>query len=169
MLQRIQSVLLLLAILVNFSSLFVPMWQNSAGLDTEIISGLSISSEDPVSDEVRKEMFFEHKESTKNLAHIAYFVLVVISGIWGIYVIFRYNDRQAQIRLAYINILLVMIEILAFVLLTLQKPTLILGGTAQGVVLFGFAFPVAAIVLIWLAITRIRKDEELVRSVDRIR
>ncbi|MDX2248213.1 MAG: DUF4293 domain-containing protein [Bacteroidia bacterium] len=169
MIQRIQSILLLLAILINFATFFVPMWQHSAGLDTEIVTGLSISSEDPISDEKRQELFFQHKEPLKSLTHIAFFSLVLISGVFVGYVIFRYDDRIKQIRLAYIGIGLVMLEILSFVLLSNQKPTLILGGTANSVAHFGFAFPVAAIVLIWLAINRIKKDEELVRSVDRIR
>lgn len=169
MLQRIQSVLLLLAILINFATLFVPMWQHSAGLDTEIVSGMQISSVDPISDETRQELFFQHREPIKNIAHIAFFALVLVSGIFTVYVIFRYDDRKKQIRLAYLSIGMIMVEILSFVLLTQQKPTLILGGTANSVALFGFAFPVAAIVLVWLAISRIKKDEELVRSVDRIR
>lgn len=165
MLQRIQSVFFLLAIIINLATFFVPMWQLSAGADTELITGLSVAGDSPQTE----VMFFEHESASKLATHSGFFALVVISALFLGYVIFQYSDRKRQIRLGYMGIGLILLEILAFVLLSFQGPTTVSGGTYGSVAHFGFAFPVVALIFVWLAINRIKKDEELVRSVDRIR
>ncbi|MEL6672211.1 MAG: DUF4293 domain-containing protein [Bacteroidota bacterium] len=162
MLQRIQSILLLLAILVNLSVLFVPIWQLSQGSAIQVVDGLSIEVEEMVG-EGSDTLFYAHEESTTQVSHTAGVVLIGLSCLWLAFTIFQYNDRPRQMRLAYIGIGFLMAEILAYVMLTQNL------GAGDSMPHFGFAFPVAALLLVWLAISRIRKDEELVRSVDRIR
>lgn len=59
-------------------------------------------------------------------------------------------------------------EILALVLLTQQGPEY-LSASAASTPGYGMIFPIVAVFLVFLGIRGIRKDEEKVRSVDRIR
>lgn len=168
MLQRIQSVFLLLAVLVNLSALFLPLWQLGTGTDQEVITGLATTATFGET-ETETRFFFAHPETFRLVLHSLVMGLNLLASLWLLRTIFAYNDRPRQIRNVYIGIVLILFHILALVFLTRQAPTMVLGGVESGTPQYGFAAPILAVVLAWLAISRIRKDEELVRSMDRIR
>lgn len=157
MIQRIQSVFLALAALLNLSSLFLPLWKAGAAPEEVTISGMRIETATSIN------MFSAHPETGTLVAHSAMVLLTVLASAWLIWVIFQFRQRVRQLRFAYIGILMLCVQILALVWLTLQFPSDPAGPLPGG------AAPILALVLSWLAARGIRKDEELVRSVDRIR
>lgn len=165
MLQRIQSVYLLVAVIFNLVALFVPVWQFTAGENTELINGISVYAPDMQDSTVS---FAEHNDGVKAVMHTLFFGLCVLSALFLLWVIFQFNDRKRQIRFAYIGIGLIMAEILTMVLVTQRAPDFVTAAM-ESKPYFGFALPVLAILFTFLAIRGIQNDEEKVRSVDRIR
>ena len=161
MLQRIQTVFLSLALLINLAVLWVPAWQVTEGGAPALITGLAVTSSDGETEE--ETAFHEHTDSTKQSSHIAYFSLTLVAALLLLIIIFRYSHRMQQVKLSYLVIFLLMGEILALILLAFSS------NSTDSTPHFGIAFPVAAIILITMAIRRIKADEELVKSVDRIR
>jgi hypothetical protein len=172
--QRIQSIFLLLAALINLSTLFVPMWQISSGTDTELITGLQISNQTISGSGESSEFFFAHEEPLKTAAHTLFFALTLITSVFLILVIYADSDRSGKSRLkrqmnfAYLGIGLLAVQILSLIWMTQQNPSLIMSGSDRGMAHFGFAFPLVAIILIWLAIKRIKQTDRLIHS-DRLR
>lgn len=165
MIQRIQSLFLLIAILLNIGALLLPTWHFMSGAQSEVITGLSVTSEFSGTEEMN-EMFFEHKDSSRTLAHSLFFGFNILVTLGLLVVIFQFNNRPRQVKLAYMGIVLILLQLLAIVWFTNQGPTGIAGSADQGLPHVGFALPIAAVAFVWLAIRRIQADEALVRSID---
>lgn len=86
--------------------------------------------------------------------------------------IFLFKKRQLQIKLCKLNLLLIAIQIAAIVLyidvakeaISPKNPNDVVIGLA-----FGFFIPIVSFILTYLSIWFIKKDEDLVRSADRLR
>ena len=86
--------------------------------------------------------------------------------------IFLYKKRQLQIKLCKLNLLLVTIQIAALVLyidvakegISPTSPNDVLIGVKLGTFI-----PLISFILLYLATRFIKKDEDLVRSADRLR
>lgn len=165
MIQRIQSLFLLIAIVLNIAGLFIPLWQFASGAESEVVSGLSVVSEFSGQNEMN-EMFYEHKESSRKISHTLFVGLNILASLGLVLVIFQFNNRPRQVRMSYIGMLLILFEILAIVWFTNQGPTGISGTAEQGLPHIGFVLPIVSVVFVWLAIKRIQADENLVRSID---
>ncbi len=168
MIQRIQSLLLAAAIVINFGVLFLPLWQFENGASSEVLTGLRVQAQEGGS-AAPAAFGFADSAHTGRWIHILFFGMTIAVGALLAVVIFLFNDRVKQKKWAFAGIILIMLEILVLVLLTLKGPYLITGNSEQAAVQFGFALPVIAILLVWFATKRIQADEDLVRSVDRIR
>jgi len=135
MLQRIQTVYLLLAAIVSCGLIFVfSLWTTE---DLEVFA----------------------KDDTLSL------VLFLLSGALSIIAIFRFKNRKSQFMLGRLNILLNLFLLGFFVYRSLN-----LSGEAvvseKGI---GMLLPIISIVCLVLANKGIKKDEDLVKSVDRLR
>ncbi len=157
MIQRIQTLFLALAALLNAAGLFLPLWSAGSADNEQIIHGLSVSQGET------SMMFMDHSDGVMMAAHTAFVVLSIVGTIWLMVVIFQFNNRPKQMRWAFMGMLAICLEILALVLLTMKVQAEESGPE------YGWAAPLLALVLTWLAARRIKKDEDLVRSVDRIR
>ncbi len=93
-------------------------------------------------------------------------VMTSLIVILLVLVIFRYKDRLQQTKLAYL-ILFLQISLTALIYFYIWKSNGILGGSYS--LKISFTFPLISAVLVWLAIRGIAKDEQLVKSIDRIR
>ena len=92
-----------------------------------------------------------------------YFAAVAISTI---ITIFLYNKRKLQIKLCYaVMFLLVLIYAINFIF---DRQNLQIADFFQYSRL-SFIFPFISLILVYLAIRGIKKDEKLVRSLDRLR
>ncbi|MEX6626245.1 DUF4293 domain-containing protein [Tenacibaculum pacificus] len=92
-------------------------------------------------------------------------VLFFISALLSIVTLFLFKNRQLQFVLGRLNILinLFLLGILIYLSQTLSGEALV---SEKGI---GMFFPVIVILLLVLANKAIKKDEDLVKSVDRLR
>lgn len=95
-----------------------------------------------------------------------YFILCMTSGLLAFVTIFLFKNRQLQFVLGRLNILLNLILLGLFVyrLLGLSGETTTVSMKGIGALL-----PVLSIVLLVLSNKAIKRDEDLVKSVDRLR
>ena len=96
---------------------------------------------------------------------ISYLVLFEGSAMLSLISIFLFKSRQTQFVLGRLNIILNFILLGLFVFRLLSLP----GGPANPEKGIGLLLPVFSIVLLALANKAIKKDETLVKSVDRLR
>ena len=143
MIQRIQTVYLFLASIVSGGLIFVfNLWKTVK----ENIFVVDLFSKEVVALKVIPSMFFA-------------------SAILSIVTIFLFKNRKLQFVIGRIIILinLFLLGLLIYLSLTLSGETLV---SEKGI---GMFLPILAILLIVLANKAIKKDEDLVKSVDRLR
>lgn len=162
MLQRIQSIFLFLAAILNLGIFLVPVWQYTEGSSTESIT--AINSIATVESGNQKVIGFEETPINFIPAGIA-----IVSCLFIVFTIFQYSNRKRQVMFTHFAVLLIMMQIGAWVLISMQGPLQIGSATGENSPLLGFAFPVLALVLTWLGRSFIIKDEKLVRSSERFR
>jgi hypothetical protein len=136
MIQRIQTIYLLLATLVSAGLIFLfPLYGD--------LQGTAVWAEDK----------------------ILYIALFVASAVLSLLIIFLFKKRQLQFVLGRLNI------ILNFILLgvLIYQSQIISGGAAAPEKDIGMLIPVISIVFIAMANKAIKRDEDLVKSVDRLR
>lgn len=136
MLQRIQTIYLLLAAGVSAGLIFVfHLWITD--------EGVNVSAKDD----------------------ILYLGLFLGSAILSLVTIFMYKNRKSQFVMGRLNIILNFILLGFFVYQSLN----VSGETAVSEKGIGMLLPIVSIVLLALANKAIKKDEDLVKSVDRLR
>ncbi len=143
MIQRIQSAYLLLASVISGVLIFVfNLWT-------------SISKDIFAIDLLNRESYL-----LKSIP-----VLFLVSAILAFVAIFLYKNRKLQFVIGRLAILvnLILLGLLIYVSLTLPGEVSI---SEKGI---GMFIPIIAILLIVLANKAIKKDEDLVKSVDRLR
>ena len=142
MLQRIQTVYLLIIVALTVATLFLPLavLQQGDALFSFDASGLSTMIGEP------------------ELLYPAWglFALTAIIAIIALVTIFLYKKRILQIRLCVFNALLILgfYGFFAFLIYSLK---------------IALSFPLVNLILDYLAIRNIGADEALVRSLDRLR
>jgi len=143
MIQRIQSVYLLIASVISGVLIFVfNLWT-------------SISKDIFAIDLLNRESYL-----LKSIP-----VLFLVSAILAFVAIFLFKNRKLQFVIGRLGILvnLILLGLLIYVSLTLPGEVSI---SEKGI---GMFIPIIAILLIVLANKAIKKDEDLVKSVDRLR
>ena len=154
MIQRPQTVYLILGAVLVVFSLFVNLG-NILGLDqVYTLSAICAPAEIPV---LKGHWFF--------LTNI---ITVSLAVVLAIYSVSQFKNRPKQLKLVY----LLFFAVLAQVVNVLYTPTKMMELLSEGVVFkesFGTYLPIAAVAFCILALKGIRKDEELVKSIDRIR
>lgn len=151
MIQRIQSIYLLLASLAIGSTGVLPL--ATASGDT---AALAATGDNFFADGVYKVLEFPAGW------------MILLSAVLIAALIFRYKDRVKQMRSVGFGIILVLVSALMLGLLGYHYATQLPPGTAPHLALGSAAWPVA-ILLLYLAYRAIGKDEALVRSSDRLR
>jgi len=137
MIQRIQTVYLILALVVTGALPFVfPLWTTTDG----------------------KEYFFMQSQ-----LYAAFFGLSTSLSLLSI---LFYKKRQHQFVIGRLNIILNLILLGLFVYRSLSISGEALAVSEKGI---GMFLPIVSIVFLVLANKAIKKDEDLVKSVDRLR
>jgi hypothetical protein len=99
-------------------------------------------------------------------------VLVAISTLLALFIIFNYKNRKLQLKLGNLNYLLLVAMILS-IYFSVKNLTHLLPlseiENLKAIYWIGFYMPVAAIAFQFLANRGIKKDEALVKSVERLR
>lgn len=136
MIQRIQSLYLIVAILLNgVLSFYLPLWTTSDNVEIYALS-------QPVA-----------------------LSLFLVSVLISIITLFSFKRRKRQFILGRINIILNFVLVGVFAYWTLSLPGE-MDISEKGI---GMLLPIISIVFIALANKAIKKDEDLVKSVDRLR
>ena len=154
MIQRIQSVYLLLASAIMLILFFSPIAQ------LELKDNIFL--------------FFYHNriEAADTVIYRSISVwpvslLLIIIVVVGLYAIFQFRNRIRQIRLCVFNIILhfgLIGLIYFFTQFTLKQE-----GGIQSVFLWPVVIPFISMIITYIAFKKIQKDEMLIRSVDRLR
>jgi glucan phosphoethanolaminetransferase (alkaline phosphatase superfamily) len=155
MLQRIQTLYLLAATVLMSLVLFLPL----AEIAPEGIGYYSV---------VSKGWYLTSGEITElAMATWPVFILALVLALLPLINIFLYKNRKLQLRISVYSI------ILAFGLIGLIYYYFVIGFRQLDEPVYVLRFPLVVpaifIILIYLAFRGIRKDEILVRSMDRIR
>jgi hypothetical protein len=146
MIQRVQTIFLTLAAAACFSLLGLPFATTGQPVAA---SALFADARYTVSDQ------------TPLLA------LFSLAGALALIAIFFFKNRRLQMRLAAGAAIALLLGAGLAIFFFLQPSEAIAG--AQPRAQFGALMPLAALTLLWLAHRAIRKDERLVRSMDRLR
>ncbi len=166
MIQRIQSVFLFLLVLAMMSMLFLPLWSKTDATtgETIVLTAWNLKSH-----------FLNEQGETGIAGNVPFkgsFVigmLAIAAAVIALYEIFQYKNRLNQMKLGLFNSI-----ILAALLGTSFYYSGYVGAemvTAanNGAYEAGFYMPMLALLLNALANRFIKRDEDLVRSVDRLR
>ena len=142
MIQRIQSIYLLLVIFLSIGApFFFKLWV-----------------------EADNEVFAFDLFAYESILYKLVPIFFIISALLALITIFRYNDRQQQFVLGRIIILINLFLLGILIYLSLNIPGEIF--SEKGI---GMFIPSIVILFSVLANKAIRKDENLVKSVDRLR
>lgn len=158
MIQRIQSVFLLLLALAMLAVLALPLWSK-----TDPISHASLTL----------TAFQLYRGASPDAGAVVASswpigALALTAAATAIYAIFQFRRRAVQLLLCSLNLLLV-VATLGAAFLYSSRADAMLNVKMEGHYLAGFYLPTLALVLNLLASRYIRQDERLVRSMDRLR
>lgn len=162
MIQRVQSIFMLIAALCMIAMVFFPLWQKA---DVESSKLVTMNAFQVVFEQQAENGEMELL-GTENVMPISIGAFVA-AGVM-LFSIFQYKNRITQVKLNALFSLLCAATIVGAGYYSLQANELIVPNQ-PGAYLLGFYFPVVAMLNNFLANRFIRKDEALVRSADRIR
>ena len=144
MIQRIQSLYLFIGAVISLGLTFVfSLWENVVNVEYYVMNLLA------------------EKEITIKIIPI----LFILSGLMSLVSIFLFKKRRDQFVINRLNILinLILLGVLIYHLLTLSGEMQV---SEKGI---GLGLPIIVVLLLVIANKAIKKDEDLVKSVDRLR
>lgn len=159
MIQRVQSVFLLLVAIAMVTSTLSPIWLQVDPMQTqsmEMTAWYTTVKDIPQQNIISK---------TENI-YIG--ILALLTAAIAIFSLLQYKDRKKQLLLNMVNALLMGLT-LGFAVYTSYKANENFNPAVGGTFLIGFYSIVFGLILNLIANRFIRKDEMLIRSVDRIR
>ncbi len=152
--QRVQTIFLLLLAALMFITVFMECWREQQGNQITTLDAFQL------------EHFRQGTEaSSKPVFYIA--GLAILSSILGFFSITRFKNRLLQIKLGALNSLL-MAGVLGLIMLFSNQGEEYIQGQG-GEYLLGTYLPMAAMICNLIANRFIRRDENFVRSSDRLR
>ena len=162
MIYRIQSLLLLGVAICMLLLLVLPIWQETNPENTEIAK---LNAFGLVHQQIGAE---ETPPITENKVPLLIALMAVLAAAIAIVEIFKYKNRLTQIKLGALNALVMAITLGVAWYFSYQAETWVAPET-QGEYEAGFFVLPIALLLNILANRFIRRDDKLVRSVDRLR
>lgn len=167
MLQRIQTIFMIIAAVSMVLVLFFPVWEKSdedfedTKREYAIMNSFELRYEQHDTDS--KEIELLGTQST-----ILISIGAVVSALVMLWSITQYKNRMTQVKL---NALFSLLSAGTFVgiYVYISKANALFDPTVFGQFLIGFYLPIVAMFNNFLANRFIRKDEKLVRSMDRLR
>ncbi len=164
MIQRIQSVFLLLTALTVIAALFFPIWSevNPEGTERVELNVYELRYEQLLADGSAGEVI-----NRKDTYYISFFLFA--GAIVAFVSIFQFKNRLRQIQLGALNSLIIGGCIVFTWFVYISKSEVVLDPTQQGKFELSFYLPLVALLLNSFANRFIRRDEKLVRSSERLR
>lgn len=154
MIQRVQSIFLLLIAACMVITIFLPNWQEVSGQDAVTTTALKM-----VHSKAGAEV------SSRGIWYIA--ALAAVAAGLALFSLFSFKNRVLQMGLGAINALIMAGVLGLMVYFTREAETII--PNHEGSFQTGTYLPMAAMICNIIANRFIRKDEKLVRSADRMR
>ena len=160
MIQRPQTLLLFLTAVLYGLMAFAPLWQLTVAPSTVVINATMTTLSTTIDGVSSIE-----KESSN-----VYLLAACACGvILSIVIIFLFKNRALQAKISALNALIIMIFVGLNVVFTLPTAKQMIMSADNGEFQWGFYLAIGVIISIVLTNKLIRKDEALVKSVDRIR
>ena len=174
MIQRIQSVFLALIVVAMLGVAFLPLWSKTdpnTGA-TATLTAFTLSAARTTTTAANGAI-----STTDHTPESVWYigVLALVAGAVAAYEIFQYRNRLTQMKLGQLNSVLIASTLGAVVYTVIYKAEFFLGGTpgeptaVLGEKLPGFWLPIVALVCNVLANRFIKRDDDLVRSANRLR
>jgi len=160
MIQRIQSLLLAGVAILLTINLFVPIWSsNEGGKDFDFITLTAFSID------------YGFANTPKQTSIPVYYLgsLISLSIGLSLFIIFQYKKRSLQIILCSLLTLLLLGILGSYFIAIPKAKELIVGPAPNGDYGIGYFLPMLSILLVAAARYFIKKDDDLVKSVDRLR
>ena len=159
MIQRVQSLFLVGVVAFLGVSLFFPIWQK---MDETNTSGAILEAMSTKIYRIEESIVIEYFPT------LVLGILIITGMLVAILEIFQYRNRLNQMKLGAVNSLVIaaFLGLAVYFTFSMEKMVTIAG---EGIYELGMYLPAGALICNLLANRFIRKDEALVRSVDRIR
>lgn len=155
--QRIQTLFMLLTAVLMLATIFLPIWEKTGDGQEVLLTAQELVH---TSDQTTVA---EHTQTTIYLA-----ILAGLTALLSVYTILMYKKRLLQIKLNALNSILIAIFVgVAFFWVSTAEDWFL--PAAYGTYLAGAYLPLVALLSNMLATRFIKKDEQLVRSMDRLR
>ncbi|GGH09695.1 DUF4293 family protein [Sphingobacterium alkalisoli] len=157
MIQRIQTIWLLLASLAIFGLFLFPYlnYNDLVGLGKKLYVTGSYTA-------VNGEPIKQHTNILQMIATIAL-------GLFPIYIIFQFKNRKRQISLVLIEILLIVLFAVWLIVTANNTLSLISQSIGANNIGIGFFLLPTTVILLGMAVGGIRKDDKIIKSADRLR
>lgn len=154
--QRIQTVYFILVIILMIAGILLPNAEffSAAQNKTYLLDSRGII-------EMNSQGAAEKSIATNPCTFIFGMILFLTT-----FCIFNFKDRKKQMRFATINLFSIIVYIIALAVFIVYAKNKL---DAQVSLLYPVIFPVISLILNYLAMRGIAKDEKLVRSMDRLR
>ncbi len=159
MIQRMQSVLLLCIGVMLIIAPFIPNWKKEYGNQSIVQTGISIQWKKTVGGEL-----------TMVKSEPRYYILIIslVAAGMSFFSVLSFKDRKLQMVLGALNSLL-LVTIMGLMLYKAQAPQGWIIEGEQGRYQLGLFLPMISIMMNIISNRLIRRDERLVRSMDRVR
>ncbi|QCR24069.1 DUF4293 domain-containing protein [Pontibacter sp. SGAir0037] len=166
MIQRIQTVFLFLVVVAMVSMLFLPLWSKTDATtnETVVLTAWNLKS----------HFLNAQGESASagdipSRGTIAIGLLAIAAAVIALYEIFQFKSRLNQMKLGLLNSLLLAATLGTTFYYATYVGNDMVQANNSGDYHAGFFMPVLGLLLNALANRFIKRDEDLVRSVDRLR
>ncbi len=164
MIQRVQSVLLLVAAILLVAALFFPLWSET---DTQKLERAELNVYELRYEKINEDGSRGELINVKQTFYLSIFLFV--GAAIALFSIFQYKNRLRQIQLGALNSLVIAGSFMVGYFVYISKAEVLVNPSAQGDFEIGFYLPIVALLCNSIANRFIRKDENLVRSADRLR
>jgi hypothetical protein len=156
MIQRVQTLFLLATAISLIVLLFVPIW------GADVLGGTTKAELDAYNLSYSVAGAEAKSESTIYIAALA-----ILGTLTAFFTIFKFKNRKLQLTMGWLNMLIIS-GIIGTFFIGISKAHDII-GPEKGTYNIGFFLPLVAIITTYMANFYIKKDEKLVRSMDRLR
>lgn len=162
--QRVQTLYLVLALTCVFLAILFPIFQLTAGENALVFDAYGIASK------------IKGQDVTFN--NLPLYIVYILIGILCLLTIFSYKNRKRQIGFGRINFMITLLLVVFLLLFSFWGVDLASAIEGKNIIKdieyevslgLGFFFSVAILPFIFLANLGIKRDEKLVRSLDRLR
>lgn len=159
MIQRIQSLFLILVAIAMIVATLTPIWLQVNPMQNQTMEMTAWKTS-------VREIPQENLISQESTIYIG--ILCLLAAATAVYSLLQYKNRKKQLMLNMINALLMGLT-LGLTVFTSYKANEQFNPTVSGAFVLGFYCIIFALIMNLIANRFIRKDEMLIRSVDRIR